>query len=190
MSWVRTVILMGLVLCLGSCSSHRIRRELESFLSQEVVFPSSITCVSKTMQGTNLLLDSIPRLVIYVDSTQCSTCRVGHLAEYIPLHERAVQEKRFMLAVILSPPASEYDNIVHLLDVYDYPFPVYLDKNHSFRKENSFIPDDARFHAFLIDRSLHPVMVGDPTRSEKLRQLFEQTIQQLYSFKPLCIVPL
>ena len=47
------------------------------------------------------------------------------------------------------------------------------------KKENSFIPGDARFHAFLIDRSRHPVMVGDPTRSEKLWQLFEQTLQQL-----------
>lgn len=179
MSRVRTLILVGLVLCLGSCSSHRIRKELESFLSQEVCFPSSLTCVSNAFQGRDILLDSIPLLVIYVDSTQCSTCRVGHLAEYIPLQEKAVQSRKFLLTVILSPPANEYDHIVHLLDVYDYPFPIFLDKNHSFRKENSFIPGDARFHAFLIDRSRHPVMVGDPTRSEKLRRLFEQALQQL-----------
>lgn len=179
MSRVHTIILVGLMLCLGSCSSHRIRRELEVFLSQEVCFSSSLTCASNGFRGTNPFSDSIPRLVIYVDSSQCSTCRVGHLSEYIPLQEKAVQSRQFMLVVILSPPASDYDNIVHLLDVYGYPFPIYMDKNHSLRKKNSFIPDDVRFHAFLTDRSNHPVMVGDPVRSEKLRQLFEQTLQQL-----------
>ena len=179
MSRVRTLILVGLVLCLGSCSSHRIRKELESFLSQEVCFPSSLTRASKAFQGTDPILDSLPRLVIYVDSTQCSSCCVGHLAEYIPLQEESVRSGRFVFAVILSPPAADYAHIEHLLDVYDYPLCVYLDKSHSFRKENSFVPDDVRFHSFLTDKSRHPVMVGDPTRSEKLRQLFEQTLQKL-----------
>lgn len=125
------------------------------------------------------LSDSIPQLVIFVDSTQCSTCRIGHLSEYIALQKESIQTGCFMLTVILSPPVNDYKNIVHLLETYKFPFPVYVDKNHSFRKENGFIPDDSRFHTFLTDQSHRPVFVGDPTRSDRLRHLFEQALQNL-----------
>lgn len=179
MSRVRIIILLGLILCLGSCSNHRIRKQLENVLSQEVRFPSSINCCFGSTSGKKPLSDSIPQLVIYVDSTQCSSCRIGHLSEYIPLYEESIQSQQFVLAIILSPPSADCEHISHLLSVYDYPFPVYLDKNHSFRRENGFIPDDSRFHAFLTDRSHHPVFVGDPVRSDRLRSLFEQALQNL-----------
>ena len=179
MGRIRIIWLIGLLLCLGGCSNHGIRKQLEGFLSQEVRFPSTMTCYSGSAQGIKPLSDSIPKLVIYVDSTQCSTCRIGHLPEYIPLQEESIQTGRFMLAIILSPPVNDFGNIAHLLETYQYPFPVYLDKEHSFRKENGFIPDDSRFHAFLTDRFHRPVFVGDPVRSDRLRQLFEQALQNL-----------
>jgi len=179
MGRVRMIILLGLLLCIGGCSNKRIREALESFLSQEVSFPSTLICCSGGTDGVNPLRDSIPKLIIYVDSTQCSSCRVSHLSEYIPLYDDALRSGRYTLAIILSPPVSEYGHIAHLLELYKYPFPVYLDKDHSFRKENGFIPDDIRFHAFLTDRSRRPVLVGDPVRSDRLRNLFEQELQNL-----------
>ncbi len=170
---------MGLVLCLGSCLNQSIRKQLENFLSQEVRLPSTMSCYYGSAMGTKPLSDSIPQLVIYVDSTQCSTCRVGHLSEYNTLQEESIQTGRFKLTIILSPPVNDYEYIVHLLETYKFPFPLYVDKNHSFRKENGFIPDDSRFHAFLTDRSYRPVFVGDPVRSDRMRQLFEQALQNL-----------
>lgn len=180
MGRIRIIILMGLLLCLNSCSGHRVRKELESFFSQEIKFPSTlVACSGESAGAMSLLSDSIPKLIIYVDSTQCSSCRVGHLSDYLPLYEESVQGKQFMLAVIISPPVADYGYIVHLLGTYKYPFPVYIDKSHSFRKENSFIPDDTRFHAFLLDGCNHPVMVGDPARGQKIQRLFEQALAEL-----------
>lgn len=180
MGRIQIVILTGLLLCMGGCSEHRVRKELESFLSQEVKFPSTlIGCPGESTGSVTLLSDSFPKLIIYVDSTQCSSCRVGHLSDYLPLYEKSVQGRQYTLAVIISPPVADYGYIMHLLETYKYPFPVFIDKNHSFRKENSFIPDDTRFHAFLLDRLHRPVMVGDPARSEKIRRLFEQVLTEL-----------
>lgn len=179
MARTRIIIIMGLVLCMSSCSNYHIRKQLETFLSQEVRFPSTMLRCPGGPTGTEAWPDSMPQLVIYVDSTQCSTCRVGHLSEYIPLHEESIRTGRYMLTIILSPPIKDYGSIMHLLETYKYPFPVYLDKNHSFRKENGFIPDDSRFHAFLTDRSHRPVLVGDPVRSDRMRKLFDQSLQEL-----------
>ncbi len=173
------MVSIGLLLCLGSCSNLRVRKQLETFLSQEVRFPLTMICCSEGAVEIKSLPDSIPQLIIYVDSTQCSSCRIGHLSEYIPLQEESKQTGRFMMTIILSPPVGDYGNITHLLETYKYPFPVYIDKNHSFRKENDFIPDDARFHTFLTDRFLRPVFVGDPVRNNRLRQLFDRALQSL-----------
>ena len=135
MGRVRLIILLGLLLCICGCSNKRIREALETFLSHEVTFPSTLICCSSDTDGVNPLHDSIPKLIIYVDSTQCSSCRVSHLSEYIPLYNDALRNGSYTLAVILSPPVSEYGHIAHLLEVYKFPFPVYLDKDHSFRKE-------------------------------------------------------
>lgn len=172
-----SIILVGLVLSFASCSSYSIRKELESFLTQEVRFPSTLINCSDQYIGKSSLSDSIPKLVIYVDSTQCSSCRIGHLSEYISLQEESIQTGQFMLMIILSPPIADYGHIKHLLESYKYPLMIYLDKMHSFRQENDFIPDDTRFHSFLINRDRHPVLVGDPVRSEKLRRLFEESLQ-------------
>lgn len=179
MGRVRLIILLGLFLCIDGCSNNRIRDVLETFLSQEVTFPSTLICCSSDTDGVTSLRDSIPKLIIYVDSTQCSSCRVSHLSEYIPLYDDALRSRRYTLSIILSPPMSEYGHIAHLLELYNYPFPVFLDKSHSFRKENGFIPDDARFHAFLTDQANRPVLVGDPVRSKKIRQLFEPMLTEL-----------
>lgn len=63
--------------------------------------------------------------------------------------------------------------------ILDFPYPVYVDFNCSFRKLNTGIPEDVRFHSFLLDKNGHPVFVGNPNANETLNHLFEKVLSGL-----------
>ena len=43
---------------------------------------------------------------------------------------------------------------------------------------NRDIPDDRRFHSFLIDVDGHPVYIGNPTANDELLALFDEIIEK------------
>ena len=73
----------------------------------------------------------------------------------------------------------EYDEVVKQLMILNFPYPVYVDYSCSFRKLNSFIPDDTRFHSFVIDKNGKPVFVGNPMSGQKMMDLFIQVVSNL-----------
>lgn len=160
------------------CSRGDIKKMLMTYYSQEVKFPSQLIKVPEAAINMRSINDSIPKMVIYIDSTECSSCRIGHLSEYESLAKEATYSGNFLLVIIISPPRKDFEYTRHLLELYNNPFPVYLDRNHSFRKENTFIPDDIRFHAFFIDANNRPILVGDPTRSDKTQELFKRVLTE------------
>lgn len=160
------------------CFRRDIKKMLMTYYSQEVKFPSQLIKVPGTSMNIHSINDSIPKLVIYIDSTECSSCRIGHLEEYETLATESNITDRFALIIILSPSKKDFEYTKHLLDVYNFPFTVYLDKAHSFRKENTFIPNDKRFHAFFVNAKNQPVLVGDPTHGAKIQHLFKKTLSE------------
>lgn len=172
------LIVLALILLIG-CSGSDIRKTLLSYYSQKVVFPSSLTVITGASNDMRSIQDSIPKVVLFIDSTECSSCRIGRLIEYEDLAAESLRTGSFMMAIIISPLRKDFDYARHLLEQYDYPFPIYLDQSHCFRKDNAFIPDDIRFHAFFVDANNNPVLVGDPTRGKKIRQLFQQKLSEL-----------
>ena len=81
--------------------------------------------------------------------------------------------------MIFSPKEEEYDALVKELMIADYPYPIYVDYNGVFRKLNPQIPEDRRFHCFLLDKNGYPVFVGNPVASERMMELFKTALDRL-----------
>lgn len=81
--------------------------------------------------------------------------------------------------IIFSPRQDDYDSVVEELMIHDFPFPIYIDFNGEFRKQNYFIPSDRRFHSFLLDGSGHPVFIGNPIASDSMSSLFDRALEEL-----------
>ena len=81
---------------------------------------------------------------------------------------------------VFSPRQEEYDEVMKQLILLDFPYPVYIDFSGSFRGGNAeTIPEDRRFHVFLMDVNGHPVFVGNPMSGEDLMVLFEKALSGL-----------
>lgn len=66
----------------------------------------------------------------------------------------------------------------HIKDL-NFPFPVYIDEFGEFYRQNKDFPSDRRFHSFLVDADGHPVFIGNPLSSEKLWEVFENTLSKI-----------
>ena len=77
---------------------------------------------------------------------------------------------------IFSPRAEELEEFRLQLSVQDIGFPVYVDTYGSFAGENAGIPEDERFHSFLVGGDGRPVFVGNPLGSEKLQDVFQKVL--------------
>lgn len=60
----------------------------------------------------------------------------------------------------------------------DFPYPIYIDTYKEFSKINN-IPQDNRFHNFLIDNDGNVKFVGDPTSDKKLMSVFFDALSNI-----------
>ena len=157
-----------------------LRHQLKKMTSATMVFPKEMVCVKKGAIIEDSILEGprIPTLVIYIDSTQCGGCQMDKLYRYTSLYEQSMENKVFQLRIIISPKTREYWGLLNQIIAHQYVFPVYFDTQNRVKIENSFLSENTVYHSFLLDRENHPIMVGDPTASNKLYAVFLAALEQ------------
>lgn len=190
------IILLSCCVAVVSCGSNEkavLRKQLSDFMTETVVVPLHLHKVEPSV-GVSLLkeIPQVPKLIVYYDSSSCNDCEVAHLSNLEWLYHKSAKEKTFEVFTIFAPLPEEYDMLLRLLEASEFHYPIYIDPDGLFEKANSFIPDDVRFHSFLIDGTGRIVYVGNPSQSEQLRKSFEtalmscRNVQFPHVFDPLC----
>ena len=160
---------MGVSLFFVSCISYE-KKLLEEIQEHPIVFPEELSAISyKDSLEFASVFESGAKLVIYVDSSECNSCFIGHLYKYAMVQSR-LPDCRVM--VIVSPSETEKAQVVHQLAHLAIDIPVFLDEKHNFRHANPYIPDDRRYQSFFLDTGNTPFIVGDPLYYPKLIQLY------------------
>ena len=172
-------ILIILLLVTG-CQEIRVGMRMKRFTSHKVVFPESLIKVQgRDSNDVDLSID-VPRLVVYVDSSDCSSCRLNNLMYYTDYASLSKVFPVFQFFVIIFPDSESEDNIIKNISHRSFPFDVFVDLEGAFSKKNPFLPQrDSRYHCFLLDWDQHPSMVGDPSSSRRLDVLFNKTFNQI-----------
>lgn len=166
-------------LAMVSCGERKkIESMMADFIKTKIVIPNDLECICRREVKT-IDLESIKenRLVIYYDSLDCSSCRISHLEENFPLYEMA-DTGSFSLLTIFSPRVDELEEVRLQLMLINFQFPIYVDVNGSFSRQNASIPSDLRFHNFLVGPDNHPLFVGNPLANDKLFDLFQEVLIQ------------
>ncbi len=153
--------LIVLSLSFVSCSEKlSIRHRLHRFESSIISFPDKLV----KHEDNNTYPQSIPkgyRLILYVSPEECSSCYINQLNDNIELFQLG-DSLGFTTMVILSPLEEDVEKTISYLIKSKPSFPVWIDTDGSFRRLNQHIPQDIRFHSFLIDERGRPVLVGNP----------------------------
>ena len=161
------------------CTEYRISKQLSQFSREIVCIPKDLQKIDNQVLTETEDVGNIPVFVFYHDSLACSYCQISYLPALTCLYELSDSIGTFKVMSIFSPRKEEYDWLVKALMYSSFEYPVYIDYTNSFRKTNTCIPDDVRFHSFLLDEERHPIYVGDPIVSEDLFEIFMDVLESL-----------
>jgi len=169
-----TILLLTVFFC--GCNRVEVGRDLKRMMSCPVVFSDIITINQGVVTQGLGEMKPLPKLVVFVDSTECSSCRIKDLYKYTNLYTSSGMYKTFSLVILFSPKKSTEASLRRYIENMSFTFPVSIDAGRSFLSDNPNIPRRKEFHTFLTDKNNIPVFVGDPLLNDDMSALFYKTI--------------
>ena len=176
----QTLLIGALFLLLAtsySCKNTRMYKQLDELMGATITLPDRILCV---YEGESYPMpDSLrwkTRFIVFVDSTECSKCRITRFAKYVDMFRLSDETRAFVPILLVSTSQHEQQEIIEHLQQIELPFPVYLDENHSFANDNPLVMADSRFSAVTVDEDGRVLLVGDPAGNEKYMAMFRREI--------------
>lgn len=165
-----------LQLCLAGCNGETklVKKNLELMVSNPISLGlEEMECRRTPINDSG----SSYKMVVYVDSAECTPCSLSKLRFWNPLIKRARKEKvKIDYVFIVAPKKSEMDDINLELSITDLQSSIYLDTAYVFRKKNPSIPNDRKYHSFLLDRNNKIRFVGSPVDNEKIKAIYGKAI--------------
>lgn len=172
--------LFGFAILLSGCARKELKKGLTDFIGTNIALPADLQSVKDGSIMPYAAQRSDATLIIYYDSTSCTSCNVTHLYDYMEIVDIAEKSHgRFQVMPIFTPEWKIKRQVVPLLQTTQYPFPVYVDMEGEFARLNPAIPVDRRFHVFLLDKRRKVVCVGNPIMNDALWTLFVSTLDNL-----------
>lgn len=121
-------------------------------------------------------------LVVYNDEFECLSCKVSRLNEWHRFLTQIYDAYHDVkVCFIFSPPNDNTDDIRELIGEQGFRHPVFIDSNHLFERENSWLPVESLYHTFLVDKDNRIVLVGNPLKNQKIRKMLFEIIEKQHN---------
>ena len=117
----------------------------------------------------------VKKLVVFVDSTKCSSCFVRHLDRFFEINH-ILKEYNGDLIIVLQPPNIKIEELKVRVKKRKYPFWCILDKYGEFVHNNRFILGNKLFHTFMLDKYNKIIILGDPSINPRINELFQKEL--------------
>lgn len=176
---VFATVILSYAVVIASCSRLETRREMKTFFKSTVITPETLGRI----YDRNIVFDGLPKdipmLIIYNDSTECNSCQINQVTLLEPIFELSDSLQSFKVIPIFSPSQEEYDATVEQLIMLNFKYPLYIDTFRDFGRLNDCIPENRRFHCFLINSEGKPVFIGNPIASDALKTVFIKALRDI-----------
>lgn len=174
------IIIIGISF-FSSCEKNKEKQLSKTVIGQwsgkQIRFPDNCACrwQNKDTSLCAALLDKEYKVLLYVDSTGCTSCKLG-LAQWKHLISSTdtmdIKEKLSFL-FFFHPQDKRELGFLLKRDGLDYP--VFLDTTNTIDKLNHF-PSDPAYQCFLLDRDNKVLAIGNPALNPKIWTLYKRII--------------
>jgi hypothetical protein len=182
MSKMKLVFSLAILACMFSCQKNSWKEEagkiIKEWKGKEIRFPDDFQCnvLGKDTASTLCIerLDTEFKILLYVDSTGCSDCRLK-LIQWQQLIEEAdsLFEENLSFLLFFQPKNKKDLEYLFRRNYFDYP--VFVDVNSTINRLNHF-PEKMEYQCFLLDKSNKVQLIGNPAMNSKIWELYKQTI--------------
>ena len=170
--YLSNILLLILCIILYACH-HEKTDSIEMLLSKwhgkEIYFPKNteFTIYGDSIANLNIE-DAKYKIVHYVDSTGCTTCKIDFDKWKTFINEFADSDSvRFVFYI----HAKQKREVKIALKNTRFDYPVCLDYENRFNKIND-LPIHTQFQTLLLDKDNRVVCVGNPVQNGKIKELY------------------
>lgn len=156
-----------------SCTEYNKRRKYEKvvaeWMDKEIAFPDSM----KIADGRFAAYPRAEFTIIssYFDSLGCTGCklRLPYWNEFMEKTDSLIGQGKVELMIIVN--TKNIAEIRKLIKESGFDYNIYMDEDGLLDKINHF-PELPELRTFLLDRSYHVLLMGNPTTSKAVENLY------------------
>lgn len=152
-------------------------KAVEEWQSKEIVFPVDLDArILGRDTFCNDLFDKQLKVLIYIDSSGCTPCRM-HLFQW---NEVIKECKEYVdhLAFIFVVHTDNPKKIDIICEQNKFDYPIFYDCLGKMEQLNHF-PKQAAFQTFLLEKDNKVKLIGDPLGNQKLMNLYMKIINEV-----------
>ena len=165
---IKIIIIVFIILSIMSCQKQDfVRKQIETLKST----PVSLEFKDMQIKRLNYVNNAKWKLIIYSDTTECSSCGLRDLSNWQPFIEKA-KEKSVDIIFIFTPSKKNVDVFNFVLKTRIPKANIVVDTKNIFIKRNPQIPVNPLLHIFLLNKDNEVVLVGNPLKNKEINKLF------------------
>ena len=154
---------------------ERFTRMVNEWMGKEIRFPEHSVF---TVQGKDTVdfafRDADYKVVSYIDSTGCTSCKLK-LDSWKEFIEEVQKQSGKKVSFLFFFHPKDKQELRFLARQSSFNYPVCFDEKDDFNNLNRF-PLEITFQTFLLDKSNKVVTVGNPVHHPKVKELYLQNI--------------
>jgi hypothetical protein len=178
----KIVVLLLALLILTCKEKNKIRIEAQQVVKEwtgkEIRFPDDFQCIMSVKDTLSSVCQSLMnaeyKILLYVDSTGCSNCRL-RLVQWRNMIEEADSLFNDKLSFLFFFQPKNREEMMYLFVRDNFNYPAFIDENNKINRLNHF-PEKMEYQCFLLDRNNKVLMIGNPSLNLKIWELYKQTI--------------
>lgn len=180
-SWILYFVISGI--CLFGCMSPKERTEevIKEFKKEKVVLPyEDMSCwINDSIQHNRPWEQAKLKLVIYVDSTNCSECTLKTMYMWKDFVEMEQEYKPDFFLVYIFQTKKEIAPraLASEFKITELNHPMYIDSQSVFAKSNPHLPQESLYHIFLLDNENNVILVGNPLFNPQIEELLRKEVE-------------
>ena len=169
-----------LIIGFSMCSNDKLTELALQWSSKSIIFPHTMCFTSHVADTIDFDYKSNLKVLYYVDSTGCSSCKLnlGAWKSFIDTVSMYFNNRcRFIINFTPKNKNFIYDELRTKFKTTGFDYPVCIDITDSLNILNNF-PKDIRFHCFLLDENNKVILIGNPIHNSKIKELYLSTISE------------
>lgn len=172
--WGFLALMLGTTACQNN-NRKDIARTVEQWQGRTVQMPEGAVFTVQARDTVAMdMYAPTHKVLIYVDSTGCTSCRLQlHEWKKFVAEVDSATVGRVPFLFFLSPKSVKEARYITRRD--DFTYPICVDMQNRLDSLNHF-PEEEMFHTFLLDSDNRVAVIGNPIHNRAVRDLYMKTI--------------
>lgn len=186
---MKKILFFLMIATLSSCARISVSRNIKKFVGSEIQYPSELMLVEGRDPFYKICDEPYGSLIIWYDSNECSPCRLSNISDLKKLFNLCRDSLQGIdVRVVFTPSFEKKDMFMEFVQDSERDFPVFVDENDVFGKVNKTIPQEPKYHTFLIDKNNKVLLTGNPLMGPAIWNLYRTTMFSLSENKGVLVL--